>query len=114
MSEFAKTIFNLRKNKKLTLEALANKVGVVRSYLSKLENDRVETKPSEDVLRGLSRELGIEFEKLSLLAGRMTRSMIDNLDIKKVEIFRAMKDRTLSDKQYKDIMNKIKKNDTQK
>lgn len=107
MSEFARLIQNKRKEKKYTLEELANKLGVDRSYISKLENDRVPA-PSVNFIRRISGALSIDFEQLSLLAGRITDSIVKNLDIKKVELFRAMKDKNFSEENYKKLLKQIK------
>jgi len=112
MTEFAKIIQNKRKEKGYTLEELANKLDVDRSYISKLENDRVPA-PSVDFIRRISDILSIDFEQLSLLAGRITESIKKNLDIRKVELFRAMKDKNLSEENYKKLLKQIK-NDNKK
>lgn len=112
MTEFAKIIQNKRKEKGYTLEELANKLDVDRSYISKLENDRVPA-PSIDLIRRISDILSIDFEQLSLLAGRITESIKKNLDIRKVELFRAMKDKNFSEENYKKLLKQIK-NDNKK
>lgn len=112
MSEFAKLIQKKRKRKEYTLEQLAKKIGVDKSYISKLENDRVPA-PSVNFIRRMSEELSIDFELLSLLAGRITDSIVKNLDIKKVELFRAMKDKQFSEESYKKLLKQIK-NDNKK
>ena len=50
MTEFANLIQNKRKEKGYTLEELANKLGVDKSYISKLENNRVPA-PSVNFIR---------------------------------------------------------------
>jgi len=108
MTEFARIIQNKRKEQNYTLEELANKLDVDRSYLSKLENDRVPP-PSKKLLEKMSQILGLDFELLSLLAGRITDSMVKELDLKKVELFRAMKDKSFSEEDYKKILKQITK-----
>ncbi|NQU83139.1 MAG: helix-turn-helix transcriptional regulator [Parcubacteria group bacterium] len=112
MTEFAKLIQNKRKEKGYTLEELANKLNVDKSYISKLENDKVPA-PSVNLIRRISEVLLIDFEQLSLLAGRITDSIIRSLDIKKVELFRAMKDKNFSEENYKKLLKQIK-NDNKK
>lgn len=102
MTEFAKTIQNKRKEKEYTLEELARKLGVGKSYLSKLENDRVPA-PSKDLIKKISEVLFLDYEQLSIMAGRITDSMKQGLDFKKVELFRAMKDKKISDEDYEKI-----------
>ena len=108
MTEFSKTIKNSRKEKGLTLEELASKLGVDRSYLSKLENDRVPP-PSRDLLEKMSKALSLDFEQLSLLAGRISKDFIEDLDLKKVELFRSMKGQQYSETEYKKILKQIRK-----
>lgn len=107
MTEFAKLIQNKRKEKGYTLEELANKLDVDKSYISKLENDKVPA-PSVNFIRRMSEVLLIDFEQLSLLAGRITDSIVRSLDIKKVELFRAMKDKNFSEENYKKLLKQIK------
>ena len=51
------TIKNARKNINITMEALANNVGITERYLYRIENEN--KKPSFDVLYNLVRELSI-------------------------------------------------------
>jgi len=48
----------LRKGKKLTLDGLAETVGISKSYLWELEN-RAQAKPSAEILDKLASELGV-------------------------------------------------------
>ena len=109
MSEFARLIQQKRKAKELTLEELAAKLGVDKSYLSKLENDKVPA-PSKDLIKKISEALVIDYDQLSLLAGRVTESMVKSLDLQKVELFRAMKDKNFSEEEYKKIKKMIDDN----
>ena len=108
MSEFAKLLQKLRKEKGLTLEELANKVDVGRSYLSKLENDKVESMPSEELLKKISTELNSDYNNLLILAGRMPKQYIKGLDLKKVELFRTIGDKKFTDAEYKHLLSNIK------
>lgn len=54
--------------KGLSLRDLAGRLDLAPSYLSDIENDR--RIPSEEVLKGLSKELELEFDDLMALAGR--------------------------------------------
>lgn len=67
MSEnFGMTIKTARKRKGLTLRALAKKVGISHPYLSQLESGH-NTKPSIQILVGLSQELNLSFAYLAHL-----------------------------------------------
>ena len=111
MSEFAKTIQRGRKEKGFILEELSEKIGVDKSYLSKLENDRVDSTPSAQVLKGLAEALDLDYENISLLAGRMSKDYVEDLDDKKVLLFRAMKGKRYNDNEFNLILKKLKKDD---
>lgn len=68
---FGKQIWQARRKKGLSQRELAAKVGVDYTYLSKLENDRVD--PSEKVIGLLAEYLGLNAEELMYLAGRITQ-----------------------------------------
>lgn len=106
MTEFAKIIRSSRKKEDYTLEELSQKLNVDRSYLSKLENNRVPA-PSKRLLKKMSEVLNLDFETLSLLAGRMTENIVKDLDLKKVELFRAIKNKNFSEKNYQELLNQI-------
>src|SRR3989304_6353873 len=58
-----------RVGKGLSLRDLAKKLDKTPSYLSDIENDR--RIPSEGVLRDIASQLGLEFDHLMALAGRV-------------------------------------------
>ena len=62
------TIRAARTAQGMKLREVARRVGRAPSYISDIENDR--RIPSEDVLRRLTQELGLDFEQLMALAGR--------------------------------------------
>lgn len=68
---FGKLIRQARKDKGYSQRQLAGLLSVDFTYLSKLENDRADYPPKEDVIRGLARNLGIDEEELIFLAGRI-------------------------------------------
>jgi transcriptional regulator with XRE-family HTH domain len=63
----------------LTLRELANKVKVDFTYLSKIENDKTDHPPSEDLLRRLAKELEDDPEELVLLSGQIPQHMKDEM-----------------------------------
>lgn len=69
---FGKSIRTARRNKGYSQRDLAALVEVDYTYLSKLENDRADYPPKEDVIRALAYHLGLDAEELSYLAGRIT------------------------------------------
>lgn len=69
--EFGKRIKQLRKQKGLTLRALAEKVGLDFTYLSKVENGRVDYTPSTNKIRNLAQVLGVDELELLNLANKV-------------------------------------------
>lgn len=68
---FGKLIRQARKDKGYSQRQLAALLHVDFTYLSKLENDRADYAPKEDVIRGLGRNLDLDEEELIFLAGRL-------------------------------------------
>ena len=64
-------IRELRKAKQLTQRQLAQQLGVDFSYLSKIENDKLEHTPSLKILEQLATELGVDELELLELADKM-------------------------------------------
>ena len=72
--DFPERLRSLRKEAQLSQRDLAERIGVDFTYLSKIENGRVEP-PSEAVLKGVARELAGELRPKRDRTGRRT----DNL-----------------------------------
>lgn len=68
---FGKLIRQARKDKGYSQRDLAKLLGLDFTYLSKLENDRAEYAPKEDVIRSLALHLGLDPDALIFLAGRI-------------------------------------------
>jgi transcriptional regulator with XRE-family HTH domain len=68
---FGRLIRQARKDKAYSQRELAGMLSVDFTYLSKLENDRADYAPKEDVIRALARNLDINEEELIFLAGRL-------------------------------------------
>lgn len=77
MPTLGKTIRRLRKAKGLTQRELASQVGINFTYLSKIENDRLERgqSPKEETLELFARALDTNVESLCLLAGKVPQSI---------------------------------------
>ena len=71
---FGQVILQARKEKQLTQAELAGTTGVTVTYISKLENDKSEYPPKEEVIRLLARILELDEEELICLAGRVPRN----------------------------------------
>lgn len=68
---FGTLIRQARKDKGYSQRDLAKLLGVDFTYLSKLENDRADYAPKEDVIRALAQHLDLNEEELIVLAGRI-------------------------------------------
>ncbi|MEZ2318180.1 MAG: helix-turn-helix domain-containing protein [Microcoleus sp.] len=68
---FGRLIRQARKDKGFSQRELAGMLSVDFTYLSKLENDRADYAPKEEVIRSLARNLDINEEELIFLAGRL-------------------------------------------
>jgi HTH-type transcriptional regulator, competence development regulator len=69
--DFGKLIRQARKVKNYSQRELAKILEIDFTYLSKLENNRADYAPKEDVIRGLARNLDLDEEELIYLAGRI-------------------------------------------
>lgn len=70
---FGERVRELRKAKNLTLRDVAKKVNVNFTYLSKIENHKLDfgDYPSEDLIRKLAKSLGGDLDELLLLAQKI-------------------------------------------
>jgi transcriptional regulator with XRE-family HTH domain len=74
MSEdFGSIIRQARKEKAYSQRVLAKLIGMDFTYLSKLENNRADYPPKEDVIRSIAKELDLDQEELIYLAGRIPK-----------------------------------------
>ena len=81
----------LRRAKKLSLRELASRVDVGFTYLSKIENHKLEDghSPSEKLIQSLAIELGGDEEELLLLAGKVPEPIRRRV-IARPEVFRRL------------------------
>jgi transcriptional regulator with XRE-family HTH domain len=68
---FGQLIRDTRKDKGYSQRELAVLVKLDFTYLSKLENDRADYAPKEDVIRNLAIQLDLDPEELVFLSGRI-------------------------------------------
>ncbi len=78
---FGQTIRQLRRNQRLTQREVAQSVQALGlkadfTYISKIENDRLEIPPSEILIRGLARILETDAEALLDLAGKFDQKAL--------------------------------------
>ena len=78
-NNFGKLIRQARKDLKLSQRELAKLLQIDFTYLSKLENNRADYAPKEDVIRGLAKHLKLNEEELIFLAGRIPQQEEDLL-----------------------------------
>ena len=75
---FGERIKELRKAEGRNQRDLAESAGIDFTYLSKIENNRMEP-PSEDVIRRIAEELGANPDELIVLAGRFPSDLAQEL-----------------------------------
>lgn len=76
---FGELIRQARKDLKFSQRELAKLLKIDFTYLSKLENQRADYAPKEDVIRGLAQHLKLNEEELIFLAGRIPQQEEDLL-----------------------------------
>jgi len=77
MTTFGQRIRELRQAKKWTLRQLAPKVGVGFTYLSKVENEKLDfgDYPSEALIHRLAEALDVDEDELLILANKIPESI---------------------------------------
>ena len=78
-ADFGKLIRQARKDRKYSQRELAKLLKIDFTYLSKMENNRADYAPKEDVIRGLAKHLQLDEEQLIFLAGRIPQQEEDLL-----------------------------------
>ncbi len=76
---FGKILRKARKDKGHSQRSLASLVKLDFTYLSKLENDRADYPPKEEVIRALASHLDLDPDMLVCLAGRIPHQYEDLL-----------------------------------
>ncbi len=72
---FGQTVRKLREEKKITLRKMAVMLEVSATYLSKIERDEPGSKPSEGVIKKISRILGHDEDELLAMAGKISSDL---------------------------------------
>lgn len=108
---FGERLRELRKAKNLSQRALADKVGINFTYLSKVESEKLDFAqyPSEDLIRKLAKALSADLDELLLLAKKIPADIRERV-IERPDAFRkfaSLDDETL-DSVLKDIERKEK------
>ena len=104
---FGQRIKELRKSKGLGQRAVAAQVGINFTYLSKIENDKVDFAafPSEDTIRKLAKVLEADVDELLLMAEKIP-DHIRRRVLEKPEAFRMIA--SLDDKSLDRLVKGIK------
>lgn len=76
--QFGSYIKNLRKEKGLTLSALASLSGISHPYLSQIENAKLKNFPSSEKLIKIANQLGVHYEVLLKAAGYLESEIDKN------------------------------------
>lgn len=109
---FGERLRELRKAKNLSQRALADKVGINFTYLSKVESEKLDFAqyPSEELIRKLAKALEADVDELLLLAKKIPPDIRERV-IERPDAFRkiASLDDEALDAVLKDIERKEKK-----
>lgn len=109
---FGQTIRQLRRAQRLTQRDLADSVQALGlkadfTYISKIENDRLEVLPSEALIRGLARILETGEEALLELAGKFDQKALQEVVAEMPEagvLLRRLQARKISQKQLQKFL----------
>ncbi len=88
---FSERVRQLRQAKKLTLRALAARIGVGFTYLSKVENDKLDFAefPSDNLILKLAKTLNADADELLLMAKKIP-ARIKKRVLERPEAFRQL------------------------
>lgn len=93
--QFGQLIRQARKSQGYSQRELAKLVELDFTYLSKLENNRADYPPKEEVIRTLATHLALDGDKLIFLAGRIPQqdeSLLKEYYEKMPTLFRRMRE----------------------
>jgi HTH-type transcriptional regulator, competence development regulator len=88
---FGERIRQLRKEKNLSQRDLAMKVKVNFTYISKIENEKLDfgDYPSEELIRKLAKSLGTDADELLILAQKVPEAIRKRI-IERPDVFRKL------------------------
>jgi len=111
---FGGSIKKLRKSRRMTQRELADCLGVSFTYISKIENDKLEVLPSEEKIRKMAEVLGTNDEELLDLAGKLNLKQLQRVakDVPQAGVLlRRIQSRKLTDKQWEQIGDVLEEDD---
>ncbi|MCY4062336.1 MAG: helix-turn-helix transcriptional regulator [Chloroflexi bacterium] len=114
--KFGERIKELRKQKRITQRQLAESLNRDFTYISKIENDRLEVLPSEETIRNIARELKADPEELLDLAGKIDSRKLREIARETPEasaILRRIQSRKLTPEQLQEMKAIANKVDTE-
>lgn len=108
MSTIGQRIREIRKSRNLTQRELADRVGINFTYLSRVENDRLddEQTPREETLQRIASALQTDPDELLLLARRIPDAYRDRI-LSRPGVFRKLLN--LSDSALEEIVQQIER-----
>lgn len=107
---FGERVRDLRKAKNLSQRELAERIGVNFTYLSKIENGKLDfaSFPSEDTIRKLAQALDADEDELLLMAKKIPADIRDRV-IEKPDAFRTLA--KLDDAKLEEIIRRIEEDE---
>lgn len=106
MTTIGQRIREIRKSRNLTQRELADRVGINFTYLSRVENDRLddEQTPREETIQRIAQALNADADELLLLARRIPDAYRDRI-LAQPGVFRKLL--TLSDQALEELLNSV-------
>ncbi|MGC4033252.1 MAG: helix-turn-helix transcriptional regulator [Tepidisphaeraceae bacterium] len=103
---FGQRVRELRTAKSLTQRELADRIGINFTYLSKIENDKLEQdqSPKEETIKKLAEVLGGDQDELLLLARKIPEQIKQRV-MERPDVFRKMA--SLDDETLNKIMKEL-------
>ncbi len=95
---FGERVRELRKEQGLSQRELAARSGIDFTYLSKIENARMEP-PSEKVILNMAEALDADPDELVLLAGKIPSDIVGRIDAEMVKMLRRSVDGDFNSKE---------------
>jgi transcriptional regulator with XRE-family HTH domain len=107
MNDFGKFLKDLRKERKITQRDLAERVGVNFTYISKIENGKLENPPSEKTIVKIARVLDADIDTLIFLAKKVPEEIRETIADDKLAVAFLRKVSAMSHEQRKTIQDVI-------
>lgn len=110
---FGERLRELRKAKNLSQRALAEKVGINFTYLSKVESEKLDFAqyPSEELIRKLAKALKADEDELLLLAKKIPADIRERV-IERPDAFRKIA--SLDDEMLNELLKEIERKEKDK